>query len=81
MFMTTNKLPKSKKYILTILKKENMSSGFEEIQLGKFDSLNECAEFIVYKNESWYNCLYGSINMNSKLKPIILQLKRLVADF
>lgn len=79
--MTTNKLPKSKKYILTILKKENMSPGFEEIQLGKFDSLNECAEFIVYKNESWYNCLYGSKNMNTKLSKIIIQLKRLVSDF
>ena len=79
--MTTNKLPKSKKYILTKLVKEKMGPGFEEIQLGKFDSLNECANFIVYQNESWFNCLYGRTNMNEKLSPIIMQLKRLVADF
>ena len=81
MCMITNKLPKSKKYILTKLVKKKMSSWFEEIQFGKFDSLYDCADFIMSNNESWYDCKFGYTSVNNKLWDIIEKLRAIKSDF
>ena len=81
--MTTKKSQKSKKYVLTKLVRTtpNMFSTMTEKQIGRFDSLEQCAEFIVKNDEYWYICRYGKEIMNAKLSTIIIKLKSLNFDF
>lgn len=81
--MTTNKLPKSKKYVVTKMVRENsdFTSPLKEKQLCRCDTLQECAEFIVNNDEYWYNCRYGKELLNQKLGNYIMKLKALKSDF
>jgi hypothetical protein len=81
--MTTNKLPKSKKYVVTKMIRENsdFTLQMKEKQLCRCDTLQECAEFIVNNDEYWYNCRYGKELLNQKLTDLIIKLKSLKSDF
>ena len=73
--MTTEKSQKSKKYVVTKMITRGETSTLIEKQLCRCDTLKECAEFIVYNNEFWYNCQFGKQNLNQELCDLIAKLK------
>jgi hypothetical protein len=81
--MTTKKSQKSKKYVVTKMVRDvsDLYSPMKEKQLCRFDTLQECAEFIVKNDECWYNCRYGKEQLNMKLSDCIIKLKALESDF
>ena len=52
-----------------------------EKQLCRFDTLEECAEYIVSKDEYWYKCRYGKHLVNDKLGDLVIKFKALKSDF
>lgn len=84
MFMTTKKSQKSKKYVVTKMVRKKISDAYSpmiEKQLCCYDTLQECAEFIVNNDEYWYNCRYGKEELNMKLADCIIKFKALKSDF
>ena len=81
--MTTEKSQKSKKYVVTkmVRKVSDSYSPMIEKQLCRYDTLQECAEFIVNNDEYWYNCRYGKTLLNQKLADCIIKFKALKSDF
>ena len=80
--MTTEDSQKSKKYVVTKLVRNHPNhDSMTEKQLCRFDTLEECAEYIVSKDEYWYKCRYGKHLVNDKLGDLVIKLKALKSDF
>lgn len=76
--MTTENSQKSKKYVVTKLVRDYQNhNSMTEKQLCRFDTLQECAYYIVSKNEYWHNCRYGKQNLTMELCDFIIKLKNL----
>lgn len=75
MFMTTNKLPESKKYVVTRFGTDE--HPYKEEQLCSYDTLEECADYILDNNLFWFNCMAGNENMNTEFGDLIIKLKKL----
>ena len=75
--MTTENSQKSKKYVVTkIISPDTSPLGrLVEKQLCRYDTLKECAEFIVNNNEYWYNCRYGKQDLKQELCDLIIKIR------
>lgn len=76
--MTTENSQKSKKYVVTkMVKTEALDfyAQWKEKQVCRFDTLDQCAEYIVTNDEYWYNCRYGKTLFNTELCNLIKKLK------
>lgn len=75
MFMTTNKLPESKKYVVTKLGTDE--HPYKEEPLCSYDTLQECADYILDNNLFWFNCMAGNEIVNTEFGDLIAKLKKL----
>lgn len=77
--MTTEKSQKSKKYVVTklVAPDESPLGRLVEKQLCRCDTLEECANFILYNNVYWYNCRYGKQDQRQELCDLITKIRNL----
>lgn len=77
--MTTEKSQKSKKYVVTkmVAPDFNPFSKLQEKQVCRFDTLDQCAEYIVTNDEYWYNCRSGKTLFNTELGNLIKKFKKM----
>ena len=54
---------------------------FEEITLCAFDTMDECADWILDNKEIWYICYYGEEKVTKKFGELIKKRKSLAEDF
>ena len=73
--MTIENSQKSKKYVITKLDYSVFDEDAEK-EIGRFDTLQECAEFIINNNEYWHKCLYGKKNLTEELCDLVVKFKK-----
>ena len=80
--MTIENSQKFKKYVVTKMVAPDCISDlsspqWKEIRVCRFDTLDQCAEYIVTNDEYWYNCRYGKTLFNTELCDLIKKLKKM----
>lgn len=73
MFMITENLPKSNKYILT----DQINPSGKKIILGEFESLEDCADFILNKNMFWTYCYFNGKNKTTTLCEVVIKKRKM----